>query len=71
MRFLVPRHRPAGRLRPARAAKLLPVLTMVLGYSRFSSAVLVPSRSAEDLYAGWWRLIAATGGGAAGAGVGR
>jgi transposase len=30
---------------------------MVLGYSRFSSAVLVPSRSAEDLYAGWWRLI--------------
>jgi len=33
-----------------RTAKLLPVLTMVCGYSRFGSAVLVPSRSAEDLY---------------------
>ena len=44
-----------------RTAKLLPVLTMVLGYSRFASAVLVPSRSAEDLYAGWWRLIFALG----------
>jgi transposase len=40
-----------------RAAKLLPVLTMVCGYSRFASAVLVPSRAAEDLYAGWWQLI--------------
>jgi transposase len=45
----------------SRAAKLLPVLTMVLGYSRFASAVLVPSRSAEDLYAGWWQLIAQLG----------
>ncbi len=42
-----------------RTAKLLPVLTMVLGYSRVASAVLVPSRAAEDLYAGWWQLIAA------------
>jgi transposase len=40
-----------------RSAKLLPVLTMVCGYSRFASAVLVPSRCAEDLYAGWWQLI--------------
>ena len=45
----------------SRTAKLLPVLTMVLGYSRVASAVLVPSRSAEDLYAGWWRLIAQLG----------
>jgi transposase len=45
----------------SRSAKLLPVLTMVLGYSRFASAVLVPSRSAEDLYAGWWQLIAQLG----------
>ncbi len=44
-----------------RTAKLLPVLTMVCGYSRFASAVLVPSRCAEDLYAGWWRLIAQLG----------
>ena len=53
-----------------RTAKQLPVLTMVSGYSRWSSAVLIPSRGAEDLYAGWWQLIAALGG-AAGAGVGR
>jgi transposase len=40
-----------------RAARLLPVLTMVCGYSRFALAMLLPSRSAADLYAGWWRLI--------------
>jgi transposase len=45
----------------ARTAKQLPVLTMVTGYSRWSSAVLVPSRGAHDLYAGWWQLIAALG----------
>jgi transposase len=45
----------------ARTAKQLPVLTMVTGYSRWSSAVLVPSRGAQDLYAGWWQLIAALG----------
>lgn len=44
-----------------RTAKQLPVLTMVTGYSRWSSAVLVPSRGAEDLYAGWWQLICALG----------
>jgi transposase len=43
-----------GQVRkPAR----LPVLTMVTGYSRWLSAVLIPSRRAEDLFAGWWRLI--------------
>jgi transposase len=45
----------------ARTAKQLPVLTMVAGYSRWASAVLVPSRGAADLYAGWWQLIAALG----------
>jgi transposase len=40
-----------------RTAKQLPVLTMVTGYSRWSSAVLVPSRGAPDLYAGWWALL--------------
>jgi len=45
----------------ARAAKRLPVLTMVTGYSRWLSGVLVPSRQAEDLFAGWWQLIAALG----------
>jgi transposase len=44
-----------------RGPKLLPVLTMVTGYSRWLSALLIPSRSAEDLFAGWWRLIAGLG----------
>jgi transposase len=35
----------------------LPVLTMVTGYSRWLSARLIPTRRAEDLFAGWWRLI--------------
>ncbi len=39
----------------------LPVLTMITGYARGLSAVLIPSRSAEDLFAGWWQLIAALG----------
>lgn len=39
----------------------LPVLTMVLGYSRWLSAILIPSRRSEDLFAGWWKLIAALG----------
>jgi transposase len=43
-----------GQVRkPAR----LPVLTMVTGYSRWPSAVLIPSRRAADLFAGWWQLI--------------
>jgi transposase len=44
-----------------RAAKQLPVLTMVSGYSRWASAVLVPTRNAEDLFAGWWQLIQGLG----------
>ncbi|HEU4911106.1 MAG TPA: IS21 family transposase [Actinomycetes bacterium] len=44
-----------------RRPKLLPVLTMVTGYSRWLSAILVPTRTAEDLFAGWWRLIRALG----------
>jgi transposase len=39
----------------------LPVLTMVTGYSRWASAVLVPSRGVEDLFAGWWQLIQGLG----------
>ena len=41
----------------ARTARRLPVLTMVCGYSRWSSGLLMPSREAEDLFAGWWQLI--------------
>ena len=45
----------------SRTAKQLPVLTMVCGYSRWAAAVLIPSRAAEDLFAGWWQLLAALG----------
>jgi len=44
-----------------RSAKQLPVLTMVSGYSRWAGALLIPSRSAEDLFAGWWQLIGQLG----------
>src|SRR4051794_21646176 len=47
-----------GQVRPPTA---LPVLTMVCGYSRWAAAVLIPSRAAEDLMAGWWQLIASLG----------
>lgn len=44
-----------------RSAKRLPVLTMVCGYSRWASALLVQTREGEDLFAGWWQLIGALG----------
>jgi transposase len=51
---------PAGHGQERRPAQL-PVLTMVSGYSRWLSAVLVPSRHAADLFAGWWQLISRLG----------
>ncbi|HET6260321.1 MAG TPA: IS21 family transposase, partial [Pseudonocardia sp.] len=36
---------------------MLPVLVMVLGYSRYLSATMLPSRQAGDLLAGMWQLI--------------
>src|SRR6185503_12232063 len=51
---------PVGFGQVRRPAQL-PVLTMVTGYSRWLSAVLIPSRKAEDLFAGWWQLIAGLG----------
>jgi transposase len=45
-----------------RTATRLPVLVMVSGYSRWLSARLVPSRAAEDLFAGCWQLLAELGG---------
>ena len=42
-----------------RRPALLPVLTMITGYSRWFSALLLPTRSAADLFAGWWQLIEA------------
>lgn len=40
-----------------RTATQLPVLTMITGYARWVLAMLLPSRRAEDLYAGWWVLL--------------
>lgn len=51
---------PVGFGQTRRPAQL-PVLTMVTGYSRWLSAVLIPTRRAEDLFAGWWQLIHALG----------
>jgi transposase len=51
---------PAG-CGQVRVPRQLPVLTMITGYARWLSAVLVPSRHAEDLFAGWWQLIGALG----------
>ncbi len=45
-----------------RTATQLPVLVMVCGYARWLDAVLIPTRSAEDLYAGWWTLLQRLGG---------
>lgn len=42
-----------------RRPALLPVLTMITGYSRWLSALLLPTRSAGDLFTGWWQLIEA------------
>jgi transposase len=44
-----------------RTATRLPVLVMVCGYSRWLSAVLIPSRAAEDLFGGWWQLLSGLG----------
>jgi transposase len=51
---------PAGCGQVRRPAQL-PVLTMITGYARWLSAVLVPTRKSEDLFAGWWQLIAGLG----------
>jgi transposase len=51
---------PVGFGQVRRPAQL-PVLTMVMGYSRWLSAVLIPTRSVPDLFAGWWQLIAVLG----------
>lgn len=42
-------------------AAMLPVLVMTLTFSKFLSAVMVPSRQAGDLLAGMWQLISQVG----------
>lgn len=51
---------PVGFGQSRRPAQL-PVLTMVTGYSRWLSGVLIPTRGSADLFAGWWQLISALG----------
>jgi transposase len=51
---------PVGCGQVRRPAQL-PVLTMVCGYSRWLMAMLIPTRTASDLFAGWWQLIAGLG----------
>jgi transposase len=45
----------------ARKPAQLPVLTMVCAYSRWLLAMLIPTRTAADLFAGWWQLIGGLG----------
>jgi transposase len=51
---------PVGCGQVRRPAQL-PVLTMVCAYSRWLMAVLIPTRAAADLFAGWWQLISGLG----------
>lgn len=41
--------------------RVLPVLVMTLGFSRFMTATMIPSRQAGDILAGMWLLIAGVG----------
>lgn len=44
-----------------RSAQQLPVLTMITGYSRWLTAMLIPSRHTKDLLAGLWELLTTLG----------
>lgn len=44
-----------------RSARQLPVLTMINCYSRWLSAILLPSAHVNDLLAGLWKLLATSG----------
>lgn len=41
--------------------RILPVLVMTLGFSRYLSAVMIPTRQGGDILSGMWSLIGATG----------
>lgn len=41
--------------------RMLPVLVMTCGYSRYTSAVMIPSRQGGDILAGMWQLIRGLG----------
>lgn len=41
--------------------RILPVLVMTLGFSRFMTAVMIPSRQGGDILSGMWDLISGIG----------
>jgi transposase len=51
---------PVGCGQVRRPAQL-PVLTMVCAHSRWLLGLLIPTRHAADLFAGWWQLISQLG----------
>jgi transposase len=51
---------PAGCGQVRKPAQL-PVLTMVCAYSRWLTAALIPTRTAADLFTGWWQHITGLG----------
>jgi hypothetical protein len=54
---VVSRHHPAGGFGQPPTATRLAVLVLVAGAARWLAARLLPSRAAEDLFAGWWQLL--------------
>ena len=46
---------------PGQSRTKLPVLVVTLGFSRFMSAVMIPSRQAGDILSGMWQLIGGMG----------
>jgi O-antigen/teichoic acid export membrane protein len=45
----------------SRSARELPVLTLIIGYSRWLSAMLIPTTYAQDMLAGLWNMLAGLG----------
>jgi len=53
---------PLGHGKTAAGADVPPVLVMASGYSRWMLGLMIPSRHAEDLVLGTWRLLQQLGG---------
>jgi hypothetical protein len=53
---------PLGHGKVAAGAGMPPVLVMASGYSRWMLGLMIPSRHAEDLVLGTWRLLCQLGG---------
>ena len=61
---------PLGHGKVAAGRDVPPVLVMASGYSRWMLGLMIPSRHAEDLVLGTWRLLQQLGGVPEAAGVG-